>query len=110
MSKSNGALTFVGRVARQSGWQLNPNAEELGSVVAGLDGNHERYGYYLCPCREGAGIREKDQDVICPCRYCVDDIEEYGHCFCGIFVSPALVRSGAVFEPIPERRPVDLAP
>ena len=73
-------------------------------VLAGLEANQARYGYYLCPCRDGSGNRREDSDIICPCRYVDDDLAESGHCYCGLFVSGAFVERRGIIEPIPERR------
>ncbi len=97
--------TFVGRVAARNGWQLNPDTEHLASVIEGLAANRDRHGYYLCPCREGAGTFSADHDITCPCPYAALDIAEHGHCYCGLFLSDRFGQSGAAVEPIPERRP-----
>lgn len=98
------AREFALKVAGHRGWRLNPDAEHAEGVMAGLDANRERLGYYLCPCREGAGDRGRDADISCPCEYADADLEEYGHCYCGLFVTDAFVTRGATVESIPERR------
>lgn len=95
---------FVDRVAAQRGWRLNPDAQHLQDVVEGLVSNRRRYGYYLCPCRDGSGDRDSDADVVCPCRYAPADLEEHGHCFCGLFLEPDFAAAGTAVQPIPERR------
>ena len=59
---------FTRMVAQKQGWELNPDAEFYGSLVDGLTTNFNRYGYYLCPCRDSDGSRELDRNAICPCR------------------------------------------
>jgi ferredoxin-thioredoxin reductase catalytic subunit len=44
--------TFAAMVAAKQGWVLNPDSEFTQSLVAGLTVNWNRYGYYLCPCRD----------------------------------------------------------
>ena len=51
--------------------------------------NKSRYGYMCCPCRLSSGDREKDRDIICPCVYRTPDVEEYGSCYCNLYVSRA---------------------
>ncbi len=103
--KPHDSRTFAERVAGKQGWELNPDPGFLDTLLSGLARNRERYGYYLCPCRESEGSREADRDVICPCDYAKPDIAEYGHCFCALFLDPAFRASGRVPSSIPERRP-----
>ncbi len=56
--------------------------------------NLQRLGYYQCPCRLSWDDRTKDQDIICPCVYAHDDIAEFGHCFCSLYLSEEFDRSG----------------
>ena len=99
---------FVRRVAAHQGWELNQDPQFLDDLVSGLRQNYARYGYFLCPCRDGSGERQKDRDIICPCEYNVPDQQEYGHCFCALFLSRAFATSGQEPQPIPERRPESL--
>ena len=99
------AQEFVRKVAKLRGWALNPDEEFLDGVVEGLATNYKRYGYYLCPCRDGSGDRGEDRDIICPCTYCVPDQKEYGHCYCGLFLTKEFAESGKPVNQIPERRP-----
>jgi len=101
---------FVERVAEHQGWKVNPDREFVQTLMEGLTTNYNRYGYYLCPCRDTAGSREGDKDVICPCVYSKADIQEYGHCYCALFFSPSFYASGKEYGPIPERRPPELIP
>lgn len=95
---------FVERVAAQRGWRLNPDPQHLQDVFEGLMSNRRRYDYYLCPCRDGSGDRDSDADVICPCLYAQADLEEHGHCYCGLFLDPRFAASAGAVQPIPERR------
>jgi ferredoxin-thioredoxin reductase catalytic subunit len=96
---------FARRVASHQGWRLNPEERFRGVLIQGLQANYNRYGYFLCPCRDGAGVREQDRDIICPCAYARPDIDEYGHCFCALYLSEAFLASGREAQSIPERRP-----
>jgi len=99
---------FVFRVARHQGWEVIGDEPFLADLVEGLKENYNRYGYFLCPCRDGTGDRDKDRDILCPCVYAAEDIAEYGHCFCGLFLSRAFAESGSFPNQIPERRPEEL--
>lgn len=96
---------FVTRVAEKKGWRINPDSEQLSGVLGGLSTNLSRFGYYLCPCRDGSGNKKLDADIICPCDYAQADLDDHGHCYCGLFFTPVLADSGRRAEPIPERRP-----
>ena len=98
------AREFVVRVAGFRGWELTRDQKFLDDIVAGLAHNYNRYGYYLCPCRDGEGDRATDADIICPCTYVPEDHAEYGHCFCGLFLTAAFAAEGGSPEQIPERR------
>lgn len=109
--KADETREFVEMTARHQGWRVNPNESFLNGLVAGLTKNYNRFGYYQCPCRDSwDGDRRKDRDIICPCDYCVDDLEEYGHCLCGLFLSARFAESGKKVRPIPERRDEGLFP
>lgn len=101
---------FVHTVAARYGWELNRDAEFLGSLVEGLQANLERLGYLQCPCRLSWDKREKDQDIICPCVYAEADIAEYGHCFCSLYLSSEFAATESEPVSIPERRPMHLYP
>ncbi|PIE61148.1 MAG: ferredoxin:thioredoxin reductase [Desulfobacterales bacterium] len=67
--------------------------------------NKERYGYMACPCRLACGDRELDKDIICPCDYRAPDLEEFGACYCGLYISTPLRNGEMESEYVPERRP-----
>lgn len=95
---------FAEMVAAKQGWELNPDEEFTASLVAGLTTNWNRYGYYLCPCRDSDGSREADADVVCPCRFSWDDVAERGHCYCALYLRKGYSASGGVPGGIPDRR------
>ncbi|RLI65492.1 MAG: ferredoxin:thioredoxin reductase [Promethearchaeia archaeon] len=97
---------FMEMVAKKNGWHLNRDEEFLDMLADGLTTNYNRYGYYSCPCRDADGDKELDKDIICPCDYCVPDQKEYGHCYCGLYLTPEFYQSGKEPEAIPERRPL----
>ena len=96
---------FVDAVCKHQGWEPNPNTAFRMRVEQGLARNYGRYGYFLCPCRDGEGKRAADKDIVCPCIYAKPDIAEHGHCFCGLYMSTSFAQSGKETEQIPERRP-----
>lgn len=98
-------IKFVTMTATKQGWVITPDASFLDLLVDGLMTNYNRYGYFSCPCRAAAGTREKDSDIICPCAYCVPDQAEFGHCYCGLYLTPAFASLGKKPQPLPERRP-----
>ncbi len=97
-------LQFMKMVAEHQGWKLNPDEEFIQMLAEGLTTNYNRYGYYACPCRDADGMREKDKDIICPCAYCRPDQEEYGHCYCGLYLTKEFYETGKKPASIPERR------
>ena len=96
---------YVKMVADHRGWVLNPDSETLDLLIEGLATNKERYGYRSCPCRLATGGKDKDRDIICPCKYAEPDIEEYGYCFCSLYLSKEFAEKGKKPTKIPERRP-----
>jgi ferredoxin-thioredoxin reductase catalytic chain len=86
------------------GYHLNPDRAFTDSLLEGLLVNEGRYGYQACPCRLATGIKERDLDIVCPCDYRDPDLSEYDACYCGLYVSQALIDSGGAIRPIPERR------
>jgi len=91
--------------AEASGYHLNPDVEMTMELCRGLVQNIDRYGYMACPCRLAEGDKEADLDIICPCDYRDPDLEEYGNCYCALYVNSAVKRGEAEPKPVPERRP-----
>lgn len=100
----NDTLLFVSMVAEKQNWKLNRDSEHLEIIVNGLMKNYNRYGYFSCPCRDSEGSREMDRDIICPCEYCRPDQDEFGHCYCGLYLTKDFFNSGKEPQSIPERR------
>ncbi|MCX6111918.1 MAG: ferredoxin:thioredoxin reductase [Proteobacteria bacterium] len=96
--------TFVTMVAKKQNWKLTRDDELLHILLEGLTKNFNRYGYFSCPCRAAKADKEKDRDIICPCLYSRPDIEEYGHCYCGLYMSSAFFETKKSPKSIPERR------
>lgn len=98
------ASLFASMVAAKQGWEVNPDTEFTDSLLEGLSVNWNRYGYFLCPCRDSDGSREADASVICPCAYARADIDEHGHCYCALYLRGGFSESGGVPGGIPDRR------
>jgi ferredoxin-thioredoxin reductase catalytic subunit len=93
------------REAEAAGYNLNPDADFTKELVKGLLTNEKRYGYRACPCRLASGEKEADLDIICPCDYRDPDLSDYDACYCGLYVSRAVVEGKKGVGSIPERRP-----
>jgi ferredoxin-thioredoxin reductase catalytic chain len=90
--------------AKQGGYNLNPDADFVSGLVKGLLINERRYGYRACPCRLASGVKAEDLDLICPCDYRDADINEFGACYCALYVSKAVLLGKQELSSIPERR------
>jgi ferredoxin-thioredoxin reductase catalytic subunit len=90
--------------AEESGYHLNPDAAFTKELVNGLIVNEQRYGYKACPCRLATGEKDGDVDIICPCDYRDADVNEFGACYCALYVSKKIKDGLQKAEPIPERR------
>ena len=98
------------REGEAAGYYLNPDVEFVLDLMDGLLANEERYGYRSCPCRLAEGVREKDLDIICPCDYRDPDLDEYGACYCALYVSEEIAQGEKEPQPVPERRGTELGP
>ena len=89
------------------GYYFNKDRERTLELLKALLENKERYGYMACPCRLASGEREWDKDIICPCIYREPDVEEYGSCYCNLYVSREWNEENIPHDYVPERRPPD---
>jgi ferredoxin-thioredoxin reductase catalytic subunit len=92
------------REAESGGYHLNKNTDFVRDLVTGLIINEKRYGYQACPCRLATGNKSEDLDIICPCDYRDPDLNEYGTCYCGLYVSQEIIDGKRKLGSIPERR------
>jgi len=99
------AYTTLNADAEKNGYFLNPDVEFTKNLVRGLLKNEQRYGYRSCPCRLASGKKDEDLDIICPCDYRDDDLEEFGACYCALYVNTAIASGKEKVAPVPERRP-----
>ena len=91
--------------AESAGYYLNPDGDFTRDLIRGLLTNQERYGYWACPCRLASGDKKSDLDIICPCDYRDQDLNDYNACYCALYVSLAALKGEKKIASIPERRP-----
>jgi ferredoxin-thioredoxin reductase catalytic subunit len=93
------------KIQEAKGYHFSSDREHVDGLLEALLINKERYGYMACPCRLAAGDRDTDKDIICPCVYRAPDVEEYGSCYCNLYVSKAWNDGTIEQQYVPERRP-----
>ena len=91
--------------ARKNGYFLNPDKAFTMELIEGLVENEKRFGHLACPCRLADGVKQEDLDIICPCDYRDSDLENFGACYCALYVSKDIAEGKASAEPLPDRRP-----
>jgi ferredoxin-thioredoxin reductase catalytic chain len=91
--------------AESGGYFLNPDPEFTKNLVRGLIKNEKRYGYRACPCRLASGKKDEDLDIICPCNYRDPDLNDFGACYCALYVTEAVAGGKEHSAQVPERRP-----
>ena len=87
------------------GYYFNTDKVRVFDLLQALNINKDRYGYMACPCRLADGDKENDKDIICPCVYREPDVEEYGSCYCNLYVSTEWNDKKIPHRYVPERRP-----
>jgi ferredoxin-thioredoxin reductase catalytic subunit len=95
----------LNKSAESAGYHLNSDVDFTKEIIKGLLLNENRYGYWACPCRLASGIKKEDLDIICPCDYRDDDLNEHGSCYCALYVSKDILDGKKELIPVPERRP-----
>ncbi|MGD9188646.1 MAG: ferredoxin-thioredoxin reductase catalytic domain-containing protein [Desulfobacteraceae bacterium] len=93
------------KIQEAKGYCFSNDREHVDGLLEALLINKERYGYMVCPCRLASGDRDADKDIICPCVYRAPDVEEYGSCYCNLYVSKAWNDGTIEHQYVPERRP-----
>jgi ferredoxin-thioredoxin reductase catalytic subunit len=91
--------------AEAGGYNLTPDVEFAKQLIRGILVNQKRYGYGSCPCRLASGNQQNDTDIICPCDYRDPDLNQFGCCYCGLYVSDQIKADISKLTSIPERRP-----
>jgi ferredoxin-thioredoxin reductase catalytic subunit len=90
--------------SEETGYNVNSDVEFVEMLLENIEVNIERYGYGACPCRLASGNREEDLDLICPCDYRDVDLEDYGACFCALYVTEDILEGKKKLSSIPDRR------
>lgn len=103
-TKADDLYDMLKSIQEPKGYFFNRDRERTFDIIRGLLTNKERYGYMACPCRLAAGKRDKDKDIICPCEYRAADVEEFGACFCQLYVSREWNEERILHVLVPERR------
>jgi ferredoxin-thioredoxin reductase catalytic chain len=88
------------------GYFFNPDREWTFELLEGIITHKQVHGYMCCPCRLASGDRRNDEDIICPCAYRDLDLEEYGSCYCNLYVSKEWKDGVLPHVYVPERRPI----
>jgi ferredoxin-thioredoxin reductase catalytic subunit len=108
MPEKQTIIDAMKRNAKDNGYYLCPDQQLFSDLIDGLVTNTTRYGYGSCPCRVASGQKKYDVDIICPCEYRDADVDEYGMCYCGLFVNDKVKNNPSLLGPIPERRPQEV--
>jgi len=95
------------KIQEPKGYYFNDDKKRTLELLEALIKNKDRYGYMVCPCRLASGDKEKDKDIICPCEYRTADVEEFGSCYCNLYVSKKWNQGSIEKEYVPERRPTE---
>ena len=85
----------------QTGYYVSTDVEFVERLLENIKVNEERYGYPACPCRLASGKREEDLDLLCPCDYRDEDLEEFGFCFCALYVTKDVLDNNKKIHSIP---------
>ena len=93
------------KIQESKGYFFNKDKQRVFELLEALITNKNRYGYMVCPCRLASGDREHDRDILCPCVYRQPDVEEYGSCYCSLYVSKEWNEGKIPHKYVPERRP-----
>jgi len=98
------AFEKIKKDALENGYFLNSEESFSKELVRSLLINESRYGYQSCPCRLASGKKKEDIDIICPCDYRDDDLNDYDACYCALYVSEEVIKGSKKLSSIPERR------
>jgi ferredoxin-thioredoxin reductase catalytic subunit len=98
------------KIQEPKGYYFNTDRELVSDLLSSLLLNKERYGYMACPCRLASGDRQADEDIICPCVYRTPDVQEFGSCYCSLYVSREWNEGTRDRPYVPERRPASKLP
>ena len=105
MKETEQLFETLRKVQEPKGNYFSVDKARVFELLEALLVNKKRYGYMSCPCRLASGDREKDKDILCPCVYRGPDVEEYGSCYCSLYVSSDWNEEKVPRVYVPERRP-----
>ena len=100
-------LDYLKSFEKSHSFYLHADEEHRNSTIDALLANNEKYGHLACPCRLATGNMEDDEDIICPCVYCKEDVEDFGACYCLLFVKENFKYNFEFFPDIDDIRPSD---
>lgn len=95
------------KIQEPKGYYFNADKGFTLQLLESLLVNKGRMGYMACPCRLANGEFELDRDIVCPCTYREADVQEFGACFCGLYVGKEWNEGKREKVYVPERRPVE---
>ncbi len=107
MSEAEKLYEMLKKAQEPKGYYFNKDKERVFELLEALLQNKARYGYMSCPCRLASGDRDRDRDILCPCVYREADVQEYGSCYCNLYVSEAWNAGETPHHYVPERRPAE---
>ncbi len=107
MNDAERLYEMLKKVQEPKGYFFNKDRARVLDLLEALLINKDRYGYMCCPCRLALGDKGKDRDIICPCVYRAADVEEFGSCYCNLYVSSDWNEGKIPESYVPERRPAD---
>ena len=110
MSEIETLYDLLKKAQEPKGYYFNKDRERVNDLLSSLLVNKGRYGYMACPCRLASGDRQLDADIICPCVYRVPDVQEFGSCYCNLYVSRDWNEGSIPQVYVPERRPAAKLP
>jgi ferredoxin-thioredoxin reductase catalytic chain len=110
MSEIETLYDLLKKAQEPKGYYFNKDRERVNDLLSSLLLNKGRYGYMACPCRLASGDRQADADIICPCVYRVPDVQEFGSCYCNLYVSRDWNEGSIPQVYVPERRPAAKLP
>ena len=81
--------TTIERFTVGNEFEVNPDAEKVTLLLAGIFENEKNHGFKFCPCRLRTKDWDEDLKLICPCNFTIHETYKglpEGECWCGLFV------------------------
>lgn len=70
---------------KDKNYTFNPDSDIVNSILTAMAKRHTKLGKDYCPCRRVTGDQKKDDQIVCPCVFHRQEIEDDGHCHCMLF-------------------------